>query len=78
MKFGQSTHSQAFLPVERYFFSFSSTVTVECEMKIADGKIKSFPIFMKIGGSKRSHMEMIILKYQHPLMTDKGVINNYS
>jgi hypothetical protein len=77
MKFGQSTHSQAFLPVERYFFSFSSTVvTVECEMKIF-GKIKSFPIFTKIYGIERSHMEMIILEYQHPPITDKRVISNF-
>jgi len=76
MKFGQSTHSQAFLPVERYFFSFSSTVvTVECEMKIF-GKIKSFPIFMKIGRSERSHIEMIILEYQHHQMIDKGIISD--
>jgi len=40
------------------------------------GKIKSFPIFMKIGGSERSHMEIIILKYQHHPITDKGVISN--
>jgi len=58
------------------FFLSSTVVTVECETKIAIGKIKSFPIFMKIGGSERSHMEMIILEYQHPPMTDKKVNNN--
>jgi hypothetical protein len=56
------------------FFLSSTVVTVECEMKIAIGKIKSFPIFMKIGRSERSHIEMIILEYQHPPMTDKRVI----
>ncbi len=31
---------------------------------------------MKIGRSERSHIEMIILEYQHPPMTDKGVISD--
>jgi len=40
------------------------------------GKIKSFPIFMKIGRSERSHIEMIILEYKHLPMTDKEVISD--
>jgi hypothetical protein len=32
---------------------------------------------MKIGGSERSHKEMIILKYQHHPITDKGVISDF-
>jgi len=32
---------------------------------------------MKIGGSERLHIEMIILEYQHYLITDKRVINEF-
>jgi len=45
-------------------------------MKIA-GKIEILPIFMKIGESERSLIEIIIFKYQHPLIRDLSVIMIY-